>query len=144
MLHFANWILEFETKFNKDLILEKPNEKYDAVKNKIIGHNVKIAIKKSTNESTNSKVQYPIKYGRDNGNSIWIEYEVIEQLKAWEMIEAKTAWITVCDDLLKELTENGFTVPKQIQGMDNFRKLLEEDQKLTSYLFEKFIRVFKK
>jgi hypothetical protein len=28
--------------------------------------------------------------------------------------------------------------------MDNFRKLLEEDQNLTTYLFDKFMRVFKK
>jgi len=28
--------------------------------------------------------------------------------------------------------------------MDNFRKLLEENQNLTAYLFDKFMRVFKK
>jgi RecA/RadA recombinase len=137
-LHYSDWILEFQQRFQKDIIFGGPDNKTP------IGHWCKIMFRKTPNEKTGVEVKYPIKYGRDNGNSIWIEYEVIEQLKAWEMIEAKTAWITVCDDLLKELAENGFTVPKQIQGMDNFRKLLEEDQKLTAYLFEKFIRVFKK
>ena len=128
----------FEETVQKDIIFGGPDNKTP------IGHWCKIMFRKTPNEKTGVEVKYPIKYGRDNGNSIWVEYEVIEQLKAWEMIEAKTAWITVSDDLLKELSENGFTVPKQVQGMDNFRKLLEEDQNLTTYLFDKFMRVFKK
>jgi RecA/RadA recombinase len=39
LLHFANWILEFEPRFNGDLILQDPNNKrIDLEKNPAIGH----------------------------------------------------------------------------------------------------------
>jgi RecA/RadA recombinase len=140
LLHFANWILEFEPRYNKDLILEKPNEKYDAVKNKIIGHNVKIAIKKSTNESTNSKVQYPIKYGRKEGSSVWKEYEVIDQILSWEFASAKGAWVTFSDEIIEELKKSNIELKKQHQGIDNLRSYLEENKQITEYFYDKFIK----
>jgi len=139
LLHFANWILEFEPRYNKDLILEKPNEKYDPVKNKIIGHNVKIAIKKSTNETTNSKVQYPIKYGRKDGTSIWKEYEVIDQILSWEFATAKGAWVTFSDEIIDELKKSNIELKKQHQGIDNLRSYLEENKEITNYFYNKFI-----
>jgi RecA/RadA recombinase len=139
LLHFANWILEFEPKYNKDLILEKPNEKYDQSKNKIIGHNVKIAIKKSTNESTNSKVQYPIKYGRKDGSSVWKEYEVIDQILAWEFAIAKGAWVTFSDEIIAELKTQNLELKKQHQGIDNLRSYLEENKPIVDYFYDKFI-----
>jgi RecA/RadA recombinase len=139
LLHFANWILEFEPRYNKDLILEKPNEKYDSVKNKIIGHNVKIGIKKSTNETTNSKVQYPIKYGRKEGSSVWKEYEVIDQILAWEFATAKGAWVTFSDEIVDELKKSNIELKKQHQGIDNLRSYLEENKNITDYFYNKFI-----
>jgi len=139
LLHFANWILEFEPRYNKDLILEKPNEKYDQTKNKIIGHNVKITIKKSTNETTNSKIQYPIKYGRKNGCSIWKEYEVIDQILSWEFAIAKGAWVTFTDDIIEELKKSNLELKKQHQGIDNLRSYLEENKNITNYFYNKFI-----
>jgi len=137
-LHYSDWILEFQQRFQKDII-------YAGADNKTpIGHWCKIMFRKTPNEKTGTEVRYPIKYGRENGNSIWIEYEIIEQLKAWEMIEAKTSWITICDDLLKELTEAGFQIEKQVQGIDNLRKILENNQDLTQYLFNKFSRIIQK
>ena len=140
LLHFANWILEFEPRYNKDLILEKPNEKYDPVKNKIIGHNVKIAIKKSTNESTNSKVQYPIKYGRKEGSSVWKEYEIIDQILSWEFATAKGAWVTFSDEIIDELKKSNIELKKQHQGIDNLRLYLEENKEITEYFYNKFIK----
>lgn len=139
LLHFANWILEFEPRYNKDLILEKPNEKYDPIKNKIIGHNVKITIKKSTNETTNSKVQYPIKYGRKDGESIWKEYEVIDQILSWEFANAKGAWVTFSDETVDELKKSNIELKKQHQGIDNLRSYLEENKQITNYFYNKFI-----
>jgi len=139
LLHFANWILEFEPRYNKDLILEKPNEKYDPAKNKIIGHNVKIAIKKSTNESTNSKVLYPIKYGRKDGSSVWREYEVIDQILSWEFATAKGAWVTFSDEIIDELKNANLELKKQHQGIDNLRSYLEENKPIVDYFYNKFI-----
>jgi len=139
LLHFANWILEFEPRFNKDLILEKPNERYDALKNKIIGHNVKIIIKKSTNESTNTKIQYPIKYGRKDGSSVWREYEIIDQIIAWEFATAKGAWVTFSDEVIEELKNSNLELKKQHQGIDNLRAYLEDNKPIIDYFYKKFI-----
>ena len=140
LLHFANWILEFEPRYNKDLILERPNEKYDPLKNKIIGHNVKILIKKSTNESTNSKVQYPIKYGKKNGSSIWKEYEIIDQILSWEVAIAKGAWVTFSEETISELKNNNLELKKQHQGIDNLRLYLEENPLIVDFFYNKFIK----
>lgn len=140
LLHFANWILEFEPRYNKDLILEKPNEKYDPIKNKIVGHNVKIGIKKSTNESTNSKVQYPIKYGRKEGSSIWKEYEIIDQILSWEFASSKGAWVTFSDEIIEELKKQNLELKKQHQGIDNLRLYLEENKEITNYFYDKFLK----
>lgn len=139
LLHFANWILEFEPRYNKDLILEKPNEKYDPIKNKIIGHNVKIVIKKSTNETTNAKIQYPIKYGRKNGTSVWKEYEVIDQILSWEFAIAKGAWVTFSDEIIEELKKENLDLKKQHQGIDNLRLYLEQNSPIVDYFYKKFI-----
>ena len=129
LLHFANWILEFE----------KPNERYDQVKNKIIGHNVKITIKKSTNETTNSKVQYPIKYGRKDGSSVWREYEIIDQILSWEFASAKGAWVTFTDEIIEELKKENLELKKQHQGIDNLRSYLEDNKPIVDYFYNKFI-----
>lgn len=139
LLHFANWILEFEPRYNKDLILEKPNDKYDPLKNKIVGHNVKITIKKSTNETTNSKVQYPIRYGRKNGASVWKEYEIIDQILSWEFATAKGAWVTFNDEIIEELKGSNLELKKQHQGIDNLRVYLEENKEIVNYFYKKFI-----
>ena len=76
LLHFANWILEFEPRFKGDIILKNASEKsIDVDKNPPIGHWAKVTVKKSPNEKTNLTIPYPIRYGRSGGKSIWIEKE---------------------------------------------------------------------
>ena len=50
LLHFANFILEFEPRFKKDIILNSPTTPICPDKNPMLGHNVKIVVKKSPNE----------------------------------------------------------------------------------------------
>ena len=86
--------MEFEPRFKGDLILQNPSLKtMDAKKNPIIGHNAKVTVKKSPNENTHTTLTYPIRYGRVDGNSIWVEKEIVDLLYAWEFVEKKGAWI---------------------------------------------------
>lgn len=139
LLHYSDWILEFQQRYKADLILNKVNGKEE-----IAGHFCKVLFKKTPNEKTNKEVRYPLKYGRKNGKSVWIEQEVTDILLMFDMITAKGAWITVSDDLIKELKENNLEIEKQHQGMDNFRKSLEENTKVTNFLFHKFKNALKK
>ena len=138
-LHYSDWILEFQQRWNKDFIYA--NAKQDG---NPVGHWCKIVFKKTPNEKSGREVRYPIKYGRKNGSSVWIEYEIVDQLLAWEFAHAKGAWITITDELVKELADNNLEFPKQHQGEANLKNFLEENPNVTKYLFDKFISVLKK
>lgn len=138
LLHFANYILEFEPRFKKDLILENPTQPIDQQKNKILGHIVKITVKKSPNEKTNYTLQYPIKYGRSDGTSIWIEREIIDMLYLWGYINKKGAWISMEKDFLDILKDEKYEFPEKIQGEPKLNALLEGDPKLTNFLIDHF------
>ena len=138
LLHFANYILEFEPRFKKDLILENPTQPINPTKNKLLGHNVKVTVKKSPNEKTNYVLEYPIRYGREGGNSVWIEREVIDMLYGWEFLHRKGAWITLDPELSNLLEEEGLSMPDKIQGEPKLNALLEADDKLRKFLISYF------
>lgn len=138
LLHFANYILEFEPRFKKDLILENPTQPIDQQKNKILGHIVKITVKKSPNEKTNYTLQYPIKYGRSEGTSVWVEREIIDMLYLWGYINKKGAWISTEKDFLDMLKDQKYEFPEKIQGEPKLNALLEGDPELTNFLIGHF------
>jgi len=136
LLHFANWIIEFEARYKGDLILQDEKAAYDEQKNPLIGHVVKVTIKKSPNEKTNSIIKYPIRYGRKNGTSNWIEKEIFDFLLMWDFAEQKGAWINFDADFLNILKEAGFVdFPEKIQGTAKFETLINENEKLKKFLF---------
>jgi len=138
LLHFANYILEFEPRFKKDLILPNATQPIDKEKNPILGHNVKVTVKKSPNEKTNYTLEYPIKYGREGGNSIWVEKELIDMLYLWSFLQKKGAWITFDDEFIDLLKENGFDCPEKLQGENKLNLFLEEHPLLTTFLITYF------
>lgn len=129
-LHYSDWILEFQQRWQKDIIKDKND--------KPVGHWCKIIFRKSPNEKTGQEVKYPIKYGRKNGQSVWVEYEIIDFLLTWEMAVAKVAWVTISDPLVKELADAGMTLEKSHNGVDNLRQYLEDNPLITEYLSNKF------
>jgi hypothetical protein len=99
-------------------------------------------VKKSPNEKTNLTIPYPIKYGRSNGNSIWIEKEIVDMLYAWEFISRKGAWINISEEFRQlVLDETGIIVPEKIQGADNLFLFIENDSKLAGFLIGYFKRL---
>ena len=139
LLHFANFILEFEPCFKTDQILQKQNEKYDPEKNKIIGRYAKITVKKSPNEKTNSVIQYPIVYGRTGGKSIWVEKEILDMMFLWDLAVKKGAgWIEFDEDFLTMLSEEGIEFPSKIQGENQLSKFVEENEKAKEFLLNYF------
>ena len=135
ILHYPDWILEFKKQNKSDKILEKPKEQIHA-DNKIYGHNAKVAILKSTNESTGRLVCYPIKHGRKNGRSIWLEREVVDMLLMWGYLEKSGAWIKVDDKVKSYLQDNKIETKDSYQGINAVYDLLESDEKITSLLVD--------
>ena len=142
LLHYANFIFEFEARFQKDLILEKPDQRPDISSNKILGHYAKVTIKKSPNEKTNLSISYPVRYGRKGGKSIWREYEVLDLLLENGMLEKKGAWIKVNESVKEEMEQEGIDCPEQFQGRQKVFDFLEENQKFTDLWFNRFKEVY--
>lgn len=141
LLHFANFIFEFEPRFEGDLILKDPAiKKPDVVKNPIVGHMCKICVKKSPNETSKNRVSYPIKYGRSNGTSIWVEREIVELLLRWGMVTRAGAWYTVSSELENIAKETGIEIPDKFQGENAINDFIESNPKLAKALYDDFVK----
>ncbi len=138
LLHFANWILEFEPRYKGDLILKNPELNIDAATNPILGHFAKVTVKKSPNEKTNLTIAYPIKYGRTNGNSIWIEKEIVDLLLIWEFITKGGSWYTPTEEFEELLAENSLPVFGKAQGINSVFNKIEQDPLLSKFLIGYF------
>ena len=133
LLHFSDWILEFQPRYSKEQIKDPKATKEDAAS----GHWCKVVFRKTPNETTGMEVKYPIKYGRTNGKSIWVEYEVFNTLVKWGFVKRSGSWVTVDEKLVEELKSNDLEIPEKIQGEDAFTAYLEENPKLCEFLFQK-------
>lgn len=123
--HQSDYVLEFQPRYNGDLILENDKEKPDPIKNKILGINAKLIIRKSANDNTGIPVTYPVKKGVI-GPANWIEKEVADLVVAFEMTQKSASWFTFSPDILEEAKQKEIEVPEKVQGMNGIYKLLEE------------------
>ena len=90
-------------------------------------------------------MSYPIKYGAENGESVWVEMEIMEMMKMWDMVQQKGAWITVDDSIVEEVTKaTNVEFKKQHQGEENFRKYLTENKEIKDFMFNKFKDAYKR
>jgi RecA/RadA recombinase len=140
LLHFSDWILEFQQRHLKDAISTEPHGKGES-----LGHWCKVIFRKTPNEKTGALVRYPIRYHRVDGKSIWVEYEVVDMLLAFDMAKKSGAWVSISEEIIKEVDENiKLKMKQQHQGIDNLRKYFEENKEIGKYLFNKFREVLKR
>ena len=139
LMHWSNYILEFTPRWWGDNILEAgPNSKFDAEKNPIIGHYATVKIKKTDKENENTTIKYPIKHNRLNGNSIWIEHEMIPFLKKWGLIKTAGTWMEFAPEIIRDAEEAlKIVVSPKHQGFNNILIYLEENPQLANYLFNR-------
>lgn len=137
--HYANFILEFEERYNNDIMFKNPTASKLADKGDPIGHYCKIRFRKSVNEKTGSQVRYPIKYGKNGG--IWKEREIIDMMYLFDMIQKKGAWISFADSLIKELKDAGLKVPEKIQGEPKLLEYLESNPEITEFMYKDFQKI---
>jgi RecA/RadA recombinase len=140
--HYANFILEFEERYNNDIMWENPSASKLDDKGNPIGHYCKIRFRKSVNEKTGAQVKYPIRYGRVEGNSIWLEKEIIDMMYLWGFIEKKGAWISFDEELIKDLIDKGIECPEKIQGDNKLLDLLESNGKLKNFFYNIINEIF--
>lgn len=134
-LHYPDWILEFQKQNKSDKILEKPNQQITP-DNKIYGHMAKVLICKSTNETTGQTIKYPIKHGRFNGKSIWIEREIVEMLLMWGFIEKAASWFCLDSEVVDCLKTHNIEIKEKFQGIATLYEYLEGNEDATNVLKE--------
>ena len=140
--HYANFILEFEERYNNDIMWENASASKIEDKGNPIGHYCKIRFRKSVNEKTGAQVRYPIRYGRTDGNSIWLEKEIIDMMYLWGYIEKKGAWISFDEDIIKELSALKIECPEKVQGDNKLLELLESNGTLKDYFYNTINKIF--
>jgi RecA/RadA recombinase len=133
LLHFANWILQFEPRYKTDLILEDEKSAPDAQRNPYIGHQVKVTVKKSPNEKTNLVIKYPIKYGRKNGTSNWVEKEISNFIQGWGLVVKKGAWLSFDDDVIETAKKFNVDLSNQIQGAPKLESLISKNEDVKKF-----------
>ena len=134
--HYADWIFEFQPRYKSDQIIED---------GKIIGHWSKILLRKTTNEKDGTEITYPIRHGRSDGKSVWLEYEIADMLIQWGFAKKSGAWIAFDKNLIDEVKKETIQdLPEKIQGMEQLRTLLEENTKICIYFFNKFKNILAK
>ena len=138
LLHFANWIIQFEARYAGDNILKNASIKKMDSKNPAIGHIAKVVVKKSPNEKTNMVVSYPIRYGRKNGTSIWVEKEIVDLLYAWEFVKKAGPWISFTEDFKELIEDTEFEIPDKVQGDNKLFSFIEENPDLCDFLVTYF------
>lgn len=138
--HYANFILEFEERYNSDIMFANPSATKLEDKGDPIGHYCKIRFRKSVNEKTGAQVRYPIKYGRTGGNSVWREKEILDMMFSFQMADKKGAWISFSDELTSELDSKKIKYESKFQGEQKLLTHLETNTDLSDFLFEEFKR----
>lgn len=132
--HYANYILEFEERYTNDIMFTNPTATRLDDKGDPIGHYCKIKFRKSINEKTGASVRYPIKYGRTDGNSVWVEREILDLMKLWGYTEQKGSWISIDPDLIEAMAKKKIECPEKVQGENNLVELVENNPKIKEFL----------
>mgnify|MGYP001482278694 CR=1 FL=1 len=112
-------------------------------KGEIVGHFCRINFKKSPNEKTNKTVSYPVRYGTKGGNTVWVEYEVLQILQQFGFLKKSGAWFKFEEDALSQLEASGIKdVQKQFQGEAKTLDYLSSRKDLVEYYYEHFKNTF--
>lgn len=136
----ASTVIDFLGRYEGDYILENPTLKYDPKTNDKIGHTVHGLIRKSDTERYDVKFDYKVKYGRSNGNCVWIESDIADWMQTYQLLykeSGKGSWLTVRESLRKELMEIDPEIPEKFQGIKVFMEYLENHEAVTKVLTKK-------
>lgn len=137
LLHWSDFILEFQPVYPSDIITDNPDGKINDGKSKPIGRNVNLILQKSTIEtSIKKKITYPIRYGK-KPSGIWLGREIGDMMLMFEQATRAGAWINISDSFIEEAKTAEIELQKQHQGYNNFCTYIESNDKVLSYLTEK-------
>ena len=92
-----------------------------------------MTVKKSPNEKTNLVIKYPIKYGRKNGTSNWLEKEISNFIQGWGLVVKKGAWLSFDDDVIETAKKFNVDLSNQIQGVPKLESLISKNEDVKKF-----------
>lgn len=134
--HQSDYVLEFQPRYGKDLILENEKEKPDLTNNKILGVWANVAIRKSANDVTGMTVSYPVKKGVV-GQAHWLSKEIADIMIAYQMLSKGGSWFTFAPEILAETKEANLELPEKVQGINGVYSLIEDNEPIKDYFYTK-------
>lgn len=135
--HQNDITLSYALRNSGDYIYENPNLKPDPIKNKKIGVYATIDIRKSSTDTTGTRVRIPIASGRQ-GSCIWVEKEVVDMALSFGLLKGKGAWFSFDDSFVAQALEDGIELKAQHQGMNGVYKYVEENKDVFNWMYNKF------
>lgn len=134
--HQSDYVFDFHPRYGGDYILEDDDQKPDRIKNKVLGLYCKVTFRKSASDVTGESVTYPIKKGVI-GPAIWRNKESLDIMLAYQIMTKGGSWFTFAEEIRKEAAELGIEIPEKVQGMKKAFILLEENEQLANFLYQK-------
>lgn len=131
--HQASYALYYRPRHKGNYILEDDATQPDPVKNKILGVNVRIDVRKSATDSTGYMIEVPIKKDKV-GNCIWVEKELFDALFLLNLVTKKGSWITLSDIIGKWVEDANTPIiakNKEIKEQNDKIKDVKEHKPLT-------------
>ena len=135
--HQSDYVLYYHPRYNGDFILEKPDEKPDLVKNKVLGVFSTVEIRKSATDVTGTKLKIPILKGRI-GCAIWVEKEVVDMAVQYGQLTRKGAWFSFAQSLIDEAKIDGVEIKEQHQGINGVFDYIDSNRNIFDWLYTKF------
>lgn len=140
-LHACDYILEFMPRYQKDLILEDPTKKPDPIENRILGHWVKVDIKKSATNNSHYTCSYPVKHSK-TGNCVWTEIEVAHLMMGWGLLSREggkdKGSLDLDQGVYDELKAMDDKIPIKFRTLNHVYEYLETRPDITVFLRDKF------
>lgn len=131
--HQSDHVFFYHPRYNGDYILEKPDEKPDLVKNKVLGMYVTIEVKKGSSDITGTKFKVPVARKRI-GCAIWAEKEVVDMALAYGHVIKKGAWLSFDENYVAQAKADGVEIKVQHQGLNNLFIYVEENKDVFNWM----------
>lgn len=141
--HQADYVFEYQSVNQGDLILEKPDLKPDKFTNKILGRFARVKILKSADDVTGNMYSVPIRRGEEYKGSlqIWQSKEVADLLIGYQLLSKGGAWLNFEADIMEEARAEGVELQEKINGINKLYAYLEEDKVAMKFLKKKILSI---
>jgi hypothetical protein len=135
--HQASYGLYYRPRNRSDYILEDDDAQPDPTKNKILGVNAKVEIRKSSTDNTGYTIEVPIKRGRV-GNAIWNEKEVVDLAVAFGIVyKENKSWFAFDPTIVKDAKAANIELKEKINGMANLYEYFETEKEPYTWVKKK-------